>query len=313
MAELTAEECGLVDGVPDMIHLRCSASIAQIARKGAELRALELDGRTIIWTGDLEWWGYTSPILFPIVGRVRDGTIRVDGRQHQLDMHGFTRESHFAVIDQTLSSARLRLTDTSVTRENYPFAFQFDVVFELTESALTIRFQVSAGDTELPYALGYHPAFPWPTGPEQRSAYSVSFETAEAPRVEVFSANGLLTGRQRDVPKLGRSFALADSLFDTGSALCYLRAQSRWLELADWQGHVTRLTTTNFPHLAVWSKPGAPFVSLEAWTGHGDPEGFEGEFAAKPSIMFARPEHANHHTIVLSSRLDLETAARANE
>ncbi len=297
----------------DMIALSNGVSRAVIARRGAELRALDLNGRQIIWTGDTAWWGYTSPILFPIVGRVQDGTILVHGRRYPLGMHGFTRDTLFAVIEQTQASLRLRLSDTPETRQGYPFAFQFDVVFDLTATALAIRFEVTAFDTELPYALGYHPAFPWPTEPAQRATHRVTFEAAEAPRVEVFSANGLLTGTQRDVAGLGRSFPLADTLFDTGSALCFLDAKSHWMDLADGAGHTTRLTATNFPHLAVWSKPGAPFVSLEAWTGHGDMEGFHGEFSTKPSMLFVQPGQTSYHTIMLSSHWDGETAARAEQ
>jgi galactose mutarotase-like enzyme len=45
----------------------------------------------------------------------------------------------------------------------------------------------------------------------------------------------------------------------------------------------------NFPHIALWSRPGAPFLCLEAWSGHGDPEGFSGDIFAKPSMQRLNP------------------------
>ena len=33
----------------------------------------------------------------------------------------------------------------------------------------------------------------------------------------------------------------------------------------------------------------APFVSLEAWTGHGDPVGFHGAFSDKPGLTVLPP------------------------
>ena len=40
----------------------------------------------------------------------------------------------------------------------------------------------------------------------------------------------------------------------------------------------------SFTHAALWTRPGAPFLCLEAWTGYSDPEGFEGELIDKPGM-----------------------------
>jgi hypothetical protein len=58
----------------------------------------------------------------------------------------------------------------------------------------------------------------------------------------------------------------------------------------------------DFPHLAVWTKPGAPFLSLEAWTGHGDPEGFAGELIDKPSMILLPPDAQRSHRVEMNFR-----------
>ena len=44
-----------------------------------------------------------------------------------------------------------------------------------------------------------------------------------------------------------------------------------------------------FTHAALWMRPGAPFLCLEAWTGYSDPEGFEGELKDKPGMRMLAP------------------------
>ena len=57
-----------------------------------------------------------------------------------------------------------------------------------------------------------------------------------------------------------------------------------------------RIDLENFPHLALWARPPAPFLCIEAWTGHGDPVGFEGEISQKPSMRLLGPGETGRHT-----------------
>jgi galactose mutarotase-like enzyme len=50
-----------------------------------------------------------------------------------------------------------------------------------------------------------------------------------------------------------------------------------------------------FQHAALWMRPGAPFLCLETWTGHSDPEGFAGDLFEKPSMRVLQAgERARH-------------------
>src|SRR3712207_8806031 len=69
---------------------------AQVSAEGAELvRLQDEQGRDWLWDGDPAYWTGRSPLLFPIVGRVRDDRIRVDGSEYELPRHGFARTSRF--------------------------------------------------------------------------------------------------------------------------------------------------------------------------------------------------------------------------
>ncbi len=74
---------------------------AVINAKGAELTSLvnkenQLD---YMWAGDPAVWGKHSPVLFPIVGTLKNNTYCYNGKEYQLPRHGFARDKQFAVED----------------------------------------------------------------------------------------------------------------------------------------------------------------------------------------------------------------------
>jgi len=69
---------------------------AEVSETGAELiRLQDEQGRDLLWDGDPAFWTGRSPLLFPIVGRVRNDRIRVGDAEYELPRHGFARTSPF--------------------------------------------------------------------------------------------------------------------------------------------------------------------------------------------------------------------------
>jgi D-hexose-6-phosphate mutarotase len=101
---------------------------AEIATRGAELiRLQDSRGTDFLWNGDPAWWTGRAPILFPIVGKVPNDTIVVDGREYPMRQHGFARASEFTVFRADETECGLRLEASSKTRAHYPFNFLLDV------------------------------------------------------------------------------------------------------------------------------------------------------------------------------------------
>ena len=66
-----------------------------VANHGAELQSVQLGGHEFLWQGDPAYWGRRAPILFPIVGKVADDTLRIDGHEYTMKQHGFARDTVF--------------------------------------------------------------------------------------------------------------------------------------------------------------------------------------------------------------------------
>ena len=75
---------------------------AQFSDMGAELMSLKNNktGQEYMWHGDKKYWGRRSPILFPMVGRLREGKYTYNGKEYQMPPHGFARDKEFSCISE---------------------------------------------------------------------------------------------------------------------------------------------------------------------------------------------------------------------
>lgn len=289
-----------VAGLSGTVDLAVAGARARIAIEGAEPVGWSVAGRELLWQADPDVWARTSPVLFPIVGRAAGGVIRVDGRTWPMGIHGFAAASRFEVVERTEDSVRLVLRSDERTLAAYPFHFALTADYRLSAEALSVRFEVvNSGDRPMPYALGLHPGFRWPFAGAGREGYAVEFEAEEAPSVPVITPQGLFSNDRRPVPLKGKHLRLTDELM-RHEALCFLEARSRSVRFVAPDRSAIRLEVEDFPHFALWSRPPAPFLCIEAWTGHGDPDGFSGELADKPSMRLLAPDAGASHALVMS-------------
>ncbi|MBV8663787.1 MAG: aldose 1-epimerase family protein [Hyphomicrobiales bacterium] len=277
-----------------MLTLERDGAKLAVARLGAEARAWSVGGRDLLWPSDPAIWGQISPILYPVVGWTRDGA-RVNGRHYPLGLHGFAAAQDFTIEAAGADFARLTLADSPATRALYPFAFRLTVEYRLSADALAIALEVeNPGPEPAPYACGLHPGFRWPFGGGPREGARVRFEESEQAQIPVMVPGGLVGAAKRTIPLEGSDLPLGDELF-AQDALCFLNPASRSLRFEEAGGAAIEMDFRGFDHAALWTRPHAPFLCLEAWTGHSDPEGFAGDLFEKPSMRVLEPGQSARH------------------
>ena len=283
----------------DTVQLKAPGASACIALMGAEPTSWRVADHELVWEADPAHWSRHAPILFPVVGASTDGVIRLGGQRYPMPQHGFARDSTFTLVDKDEHSARLRLTESNQTWAHFPFRFELNVAVTLTSNELELAFEVrNAHESDMPYALGFHPAFRWPFDTDTPAEHTIVFQNEENPEVRTITNSGLLSRQSsRRLPLNGRRLALDPDLFTT--ALVFLEARSRALRFASPSGASIELETDDFPHLALWTKPHAPFLSMEAWTGHADFEGFAGDLTERASMRRLRPGQSARHVVTL--------------
>ena len=133
-----------------MITLETAHTKAQILQKGAELSSL-WDKRShteYIWQADPAFWDRHSPVLFPIVGTLKDGKYRFEGKDYPLARHGFARDSQFEVAAQKSNCVTLVLKSCAESLVVYPFHFVLKIRYTLTEEGLSVEYEVGLAEKE---------------------------------------------------------------------------------------------------------------------------------------------------------------------
>ena len=146
----------------------------------------------------------------------------------------------------------------------------------------------NAGGRAMPYACGLHPGLRWPFAGGRAEEYDILFDEAEVPTVPVITPGGLFAADTRPVPLDGRRMPLSPELM-AREALCFLHARSRGISFRHRDGATLRVELEDFPHIALWSRPPGRFLSIEAWTGHGDAVDADGDLFAKPTMRHLAP------------------------
>lgn len=271
----------------DWITIASDRLTAAINPHGAELSSLkDADGRELMTDADPAFWTGRAPILFPVIGVTNGSVIRLDGREYPMAKHGFARHSDFAVVEQGADRLVLRLEDSAATQASYPFAFALDLAFTVEGATITLAATIAnRGDRAMPAQFGFHPALAWPLPyGEPRSDHRIVFDADEPARLAVIAPDGLIAAETRPSPLDGPTLALADALFEN-DALVWDPIVSQGVTYGAPAGPTLRVAFPDTPRLGVWTKPGAHYVCIEPWHGIADPEGFAGDFRAKPGVF----------------------------
>lgn len=275
----------------DWITIASDHLSAAINPFGAELSSLkDADGRELMTDADPAFWTGRAPILFPVVGAPFEETIRIDGTEFAMPKHGFARHMRFETVATGASHAVFALTDTAETRTRYPFAFRLEIAFAIQSATLLIDVSVhNPGDTALPASFGFHPAFAWPLPyGRDRADHRIVFAADEPDALKAIAADGTIAAGAVPSPLAGRTLHLADALF-AHDALVWDPVHSQGVTYGASDEPQLAIAFPNTPKLGIWTKPGARYVCVEPWHGIADPEGYTGDFRAKPGVFAVAP------------------------
>ena len=252
-----------------MITLKNEQLTVQIAELGAELQSVRTaDGEERLWQADPAFWGRRAPILFPVVGRLRELRFVHEGKDYNLGAHGFARDSLFAVETQTETEVTFLLRDSEQTRACYPFAFEFRATYALVGNRVSVTYAVYNPDEKpLFMSFGGHEAYACPEGV---SAYDIVLP--EPRTMDSYLVDNVTLNAKKRVFDNSAVLPLKDELFEN-DALVFENPQLPYITLRRRSGgRDVTVYTEGVEYLLLWMKPGAGYLCIEPWWGVG---GFE--------------------------------------
>ncbi|OOV16465.1 aldose 1-epimerase family protein [Flavobacterium sp. LM4] len=255
---------------------------ASIKLHGAELFSLVDNGnKEYMWNGDLNVWPKHSPILFPIVGSLKNESYTFNEQEYHLGRHGFARDMKFQLIKKTESSATFSLSYNEETLQKYPFKFELQIIYKLKEHKLNIEYKViNKGETKLPFSIGAHPAF---SLPEKFSNYSIEFEKEEKLKYSLLE-DGLISNTTKILETVNNELSLNYKLFEN-DALVFKSLKSNSLTIFQNSKPYIKVDFEGFPNLGIWTKENAPFICIEPWFGYSDTVEKFGDLFKKEGIL----------------------------
>ena len=292
----------------EIISISSNSLTASIDTMGAQLMSLRKGESEYLWQGDSNWWPRRAPILFPIVGVLKDSKAESAEGTITLARHGLARLNQFEVVEQSASSVTLKLKSTEETREAYPYDFELKLIFSVAGDTLTQTYEVTnPANVVLPFTLGAHPAFNIPIPDVEASSlnhYHLLFTHSWTSYGPSITDEGLCdyTTPQRLIVD-SDTLPLSWELIDREKTITLENVPDRRITLAasteaPSEAHGIQMDFEGFDYLGIWSAtPGCPFVALEPWCGIADTVDTDGIFEHKPGIMFLEPEQSITKTL----------------
>ncbi|ULQ56210.1 aldose 1-epimerase family protein [Flavihumibacter rivuli] len=259
-----------------MIVLQNEVLTAGIHPLGAELQLLvhRSSGANFMWSGDNKFWGKFSPVLFPIVGSLKDNTYHYNGKEYSLPRHGFAREKTFHAHKSSEKEAVFTLEADSSSHAVFPFDFRLELHYRLEGSKLSCTYQVfNTGNHPMYFSIGAHPAFAVPLLDDRSGAtygdHYLQFNRSTS--LERWKLKDGLISDQKEMVELkeGR-LGLSKELFKEDALVLKGIPDNQIILGSKKHAHQLVFEWEDFPFFGIWAAPDAPFVCLEPWCGIAD-------------------------------------------
>lgn len=273
----------------------------EVDTHGAELKSLQRksDSKEYMWSGDSEYWGRVSPILFPLVGNYKDHKTTYNGVEYESGQHGFARDMEFHLASKMDDELWFVLNHNEETMKKYPFKFSLMVGYRIIGNTLRVMWNVMNHDSgNIYFSIGGHPAFL-----SEVDGASIEFDIAGPITAGVIDENGVLSDRTKEIDLDGGKLMMTHEMFDE-DALIIEKQEITKATLKDKDGEDVLSLQFDCPVLGIWTPAGknAPFICIEPWYGRTDRSDFSGELPDReygnklaPSEVFAA-----HYDIVVT-------------
>ena len=280
----------------------------QVFTKGAELASIMANDREYLWQGDSRYWGRRAPILFPIVGKLANNTLHIEGKAYSMSQHGFARDTDFVPLQFTTTYNPLAGFQLIPSNEplflqmvkdgpiaNYPYDFKLKVRYSVFGNTLDVDWEVeNSGERTMYFQIGAHPAFMLPNynpdsviygylrcyNYEGQTVLPISSSHLED-GLRVVTENREVENKKGLIPITNSTFASDAILLDGGNVSS--------VGLIDLQGkEILRVCCPQAEVFGLWApnKPGCSFVCIEPWCGVADRKGFNGDISERDCIHY---------------------------
>lgn len=261
-----------------------------IKETGAELCSIfnKKNKKEYIWQADPEIWGSHAPNLFPIIGVIKNGKYRYEGKEYSVPKHGFIRYNEkIRLKERSEHQLVFEFLYSEETLEMYPFKFDFRIAFTLHGKSLEVNHHIiNLDEKPIYFSVGGHPAFNIQHFENEKIGdYYLEFDRKMDLDTYLLNEEGLVSSRTESILKNENKIQLTEHIFDN-DALIFKNIPSKKVDLISQKnGKILSVAYKDFKNLGIWAKPGAPYVCIEPWLGIADLESTDQNIKKKQGII----------------------------
>ncbi len=261
-----------------------------VSHEGAEMHSLKdvQSGREYLWQGDPEFWTGHSPILFPIVGGLWNGTMRIEGKEYQTPKHGFVKRRTWEVAEKTADSVTFRYWSTEEDAELFPNAFSLEVTYRLEGRKVMVTMGVTNRSKKVMwFQIGGHPGFNLPDFDRERPLSGYMQLHGTPTEIARAGEQGCIEAQRHPAPLNEEGLVeLRKETFEN-EALIFDCEQITGATLLTLDKKPYIHVESGAPTWLFWAPQGqhAPFLCTEPWYGMPDDIGFCGDILERSSII----------------------------
>lgn len=269
---------------------------ATISSHGAEIQSVKDNNsnREYIWQADPQVWGRHAPVLFPIVGRLKNDEYTYAGKTYHLGQHGFARDSEFEVEKQADHEITFLLKADDQTLAVYPFSFELRVTYTLINNLIEERFDVTNTDNkEMIFGIGGHPGFNLPINDHiKKTDYYFKFDPS-IDHIKVPLKAPYIDWDNRSLMATDSLFEVSDDLFKDDAWVFQLKGANKVSIRTDKSNYHINVKMDNAPFVGLWSQypKTANYMCIEPWWGIADTLDASGKLEEKRGMNHLEPGH----------------------
>lgn len=273
-----------------MVTIENKYLLVKINEFGAELTSIfDKDLNQELLYQKTSNWQRQAPVLFPIVGKLKDDSYLYKGYKYQLSQHGFARDREFLLVELAPKKAIFELVYDENTYQLYPFKFKLVIEYKLKKRKLEVVYRVfNLDDYQMLYSVGGHPAF---VVDNYDSSHVVIKPRKKTERYFLDGSYLLNSSDQFDeVISIEGNSQLKDTYI-------FSNLKKAKLELKQYS---IQIASKKMPMFGIWASDlDCHFVCLEPWWGVCDKSNHLGELSNKYMINFLPKHSKKEHSYII--------------
>jgi len=244
---------------------------------GAELKSIKRknDSENIeyLWQLNPEIWERQAPLLFPIIGRLKDNEYTYGGNIYKIDIHGFARFRDFKTIIISESEISFILEADEDTLAEYPFEFKLTVNYALSGNDIIKSHVIeNVGKGRMPYEIGGHEGYNLALfDGEEMEDYYLGLKGMEYVKTYTADENIMLNKDKKKVGLTSGRIILSPEVFKN-DALIIDEFNERKIMLRNINNNRgIDVEFNDFKYLGLWTKyMRSNYICIEPWSSLPD-------------------------------------------